>query len=151
MFGLGIADTVVIVTYFTVLVSIGIWASRRIKNQEDYLLGGRSFGKLLQTFASFGSATSADGPVGVATTTFHNGAAGIWSALLMVFFTPVFWITSPWLRRMRLMTMGDFYEERYGSRKMAATYALVATVGMMGLLSVGFTAMSRTIMAITPK
>ena len=151
MFGLQIADIAVILIYFAVLITIGVWASRRIKNQEDYLLGGRSFGKLLQTFASFGSATSADGPVGVATTTFHNGAAGIWSALLMVFFTPVFWITSPWLRRMRLMTMGDYYEERYGSHKMAATYALVASVGMMGLLSVGFTAMSRTIMAITPK
>jgi solute:Na+ symporter, SSS family len=151
MFGLQITDIIVITVYFGILVSVGIWASRKIKSQEDYLLGGRSFGKLLQTFASFGSATSADGPVGVATTTFHNGAAGIWSALLMVFFTPVFWITSPWLRRMRMMTMGDFYEERYGSRNMAATYAVVAAVGMMGLLSVGFTAMSRTIMAITPK
>jgi solute:Na+ symporter, SSS family len=151
MLGLQTADIAVIVVYFSVLIGIGIWASRRIKNQEDYLLGGRSFGKILQTFASFGSATSADGPVGVATTTFHNGAAGIWSALLMVFFTPVFWITSPWLRRMRLMTMGDFYAERYGSPRMAATYALVASIGMMGLLSVGFTAMSRTIMAITPR
>lgn len=151
MFGLAFADTAVIAVYFAAVIVIGIWAARRIKNQEDYLLGGRSFGKILQTFASFGSATSADGPVGVATTTFHNGAAGIWSALLMVFFTPVFWITSPWMRRMRLMTMGDFYEERYGSRRMAATYALVASIGMMGLLAVGFTAMSRTIMAITPK
>ena len=151
MFGLSIADIVVIVVYFAALIAVGGWAFLRIKNQEDYLLGGRSFGKLLQTFASFGSATSADGPVGVATTTFHNGAAGIWSALLMVFFTPVFWITSPWIRRMRMMTMGDFYEERYGSRRMAATYAIVAAIGMMGLLSVGFTAMSRTIMAITPK
>lgn len=151
MFGLQVADIVVIAVYFSVLIGVGIWAARKIKSQEDYLLGGRNFGKLLQTFASFGSATSADGPVGVATTTFHNGASGIWSALLMVFFTPVFWITSPWLRRMRLITMGDFYAERYGSKRMAATYALVATVGMMGLLSVGFTAMSRTIMAITPK
>ncbi len=151
MFGLQLPDIIVIAVYFSVLIGVGIWAARKIKSQEDYLLGGRNFGKLLQTFASFGSATSADGPVGVATTTFHNGAAGIWSALLMVFFTPVFWITSPWLRRMRLMTMGDFYEERYGSGRMAATYAIVAAVGMMGLLSVGFTAMSRTIMAITPK
>jgi Na+/proline symporter len=151
MFGLQIADMIVIITYFAALIAIGVRASRRIRNQEDYLLGGRRFGKLLQTFGSFGSATSADGPVGVATTTFHNGAAGIWSALLMVFFTPVFWITSPWLRRMRLLTMGDFYEERYGSRTMAATYALVAAVGMMGLIAVGYTAMTRTILAITPK
>ena len=151
IFGLQIIDIVVIILYFTLVIGIGIWSGRRIKNQEDYLLGGRKFGKLIQTFASFGQATSADGPVGVATTTFRNGAAGIWSSLLMVFSTPLYWITSPWHRRMRVITMGDFYEERYNSKKMAATYALVASVGMMGLLSVGYTAMSKTILAITPK
>ncbi|MBN1413541.1 MAG: sodium:solute symporter family protein [Bacteroidales bacterium] len=151
MFGLDLMDIIVIGIYFSVVIAIGIWASRRIKSQEDYLLGGRRFGKLIQTFASFGQATSADGPVGVATTTFKNGAAGIWSALLMVFSTPLFWITSPWHRRMRIITMGDFYEERYRSKKMAATYAIIGAIGMMGLLSVGYTAMNKTIMAITPK
>jgi len=151
MFGLRFLDLLVIAAYFGAIIAIGIRSALRIKNQEDYLLGGRKFGKLIQTFASFGQATSADQPVGVATTTFHNGASGAWSALLLVFFTPVFWITSPWLRRMRLLTMGDFYEERYGSKKMAATYALIATFGMMGLLSVGYTAMSKTVLAITPK
>lgn len=151
MYGLDFIDIAVIAVYFIIIIGIGVWASRRIKNQEDYLLGGRKFGKLVQTFASFGQATSADGPVGVATTTFKNGAAGIWSSLLMVFSTPLFWITSPWLRRMRIMTMGDFYEQRYASKKMAATYAIIGTIGMMGLLSVGYTAMNKTIMAITPK
>ena len=151
MFGLALIDIIVVVIYFLIIIGIGIWASKRIKNQEDYLLGGRRFGKLVQTFASFGQATSADGPVGVATTTFRNGAAGIWSSLLMVFATPLFWITSPWLRRMRILTMGDFYEERYASKKMAATYAIIGAIGMMGLLSVGYTAMNKTILAITPK
>ncbi|HNW49677.1 MAG TPA: sodium:solute symporter family protein [Prolixibacteraceae bacterium] len=151
MFGLEIIDIVVIAIYFATIIGIGIWASRRVKNQEDYLLGGRKFGKVVQTFASFGGATSADGPVGTVTTTFKNGAAGIWSSLLMVFATPLFWITSPWQRRMRVMTMGDFYEERYGSKKMAATYAIIGTIGMMGLLSVGYAAMNKTITAITPK
>ena len=151
MFGLEIIDIAVIAFYFIAIIWIGIWAGRRIKNQEDYLLGGRKFGKVIQTFASFGGATSADGPVGTVTTTFKNGAAGIWSSLLMVFATPLFWITSPWLRRMRILTMGDFYEERYGSKKMAATYAIIGSIGMMGLLSVGYIAMNKTILAITPK
>ena len=144
-------DIVVIAVYFLVIIGIGIRANRRIRNQEDYLLGGRRFGKVVQTFASFGQATSADGPVGVATTTFRNGAAGIWSSLLMVFSTPLFWITSPWHRRMRILTMGDFYEERYASKKMAAAYAIIGAIGMMGLLSVGYTAMTKTILATTPK
>ncbi len=151
MYGLSTIDIVVIILYFIAIIWIGVWASLRIKNQEDYLLGGRKFGRLVQTFASFGQATSADGPVGTVTTTFKNGAAGIWSSLLMVFSTPMYWITSPWLRRMRILTLGDFYEERFGSKKMAAIYAIIGTIGMMGLLSVGYVAMNKTILAITPK
>jgi len=151
IYGMQLVDIIVIAVYLSVILGIAYWASKKIKNREDYLLGGRKFGRVIQTFASFGQATSADGPVGVATTTFRNGAAGIWSSLLMAFSTPLFWITSPWQRRMRVLTMGDFYEERYGSKKMAATYALIAAVGMMGLISVGYTAMSKTVLAITPK
>jgi len=151
MFGLANIDIIIIVIYFLILVGIGFRASRRIHVQEDYLLAGRRFGKLIQTFASFGQATSADGPVGVATTTFRNGAGGIWSSLLMVFFTPIYWITSPWLRRLRILTMGDFYAERYGSKKMATVYAIIGSIGMMGLLSVGYTAMNISIVAMTPK
>ena len=52
-------DIVVLILYFAGMVSIGIWAMRRIKNQEDYFMGGRGFGKLLQTFAAFGAGTGA--------------------------------------------------------------------------------------------
>ncbi|GAB5554003.1 MAG: hypothetical protein Sapg2KO_35940 [Saprospiraceae bacterium] len=151
VFGLTYLDLIVMTLYFGVIIYIGVRASFGVKSQEDYLLGGRKFGKLTSTFASFGQATSADGPAGVATTTFNNGAAGIWSSLLMLFVTPLFWITAPWLRRMRVLTMGDFYKERYGSNKMAATYALIASIGMMGLLSVGYMAVAKTATAMTPK
>ena len=151
IFGLTYLDIIVMVLYFGVIIYIGVRASFGVKSQEDYLLGGRKFGKLTSTFASFGQATSADGPAGVATTTFNNGAAGIWSSLLMLFVTPFFWITAPWLRRMRMLTMGDFYKERYGSNGMAATYALIASIGMMGLLSVGYMAVAKTATAMTPK
>ncbi len=151
MFGLPVIDIVVIVVYFAVIISIGFWSMRRIRNQEDYFLAGRRFGKLIQTFAAFGQATSSDSAVSVTTTTVTNGAAGIWGALNILFATPVYWMTSPWYRRLRLLTMGDFFEDRYGSKKMAGVYALIQAVGFMVLLSVGFSAMSKTVMALTPK
>lgn len=151
MFGLSLIDIAVIFLYFVAIVWLGVRASKRIKGEEDYFLGGRKFGKLTSTFASFGQATSADGPAGVATTTFTNGASGIWSALLMLFVTPLFWITSPWLRRLRIITMGDFFLERYGSRMMSGAYAFIGTIGMMGLLSVGYMAVSKTALAMTSK
>ena len=60
MFGLALIDILVIVAYFLVVIGIGFWSMRRIKNQEDYFLAGRRFGKLIQTFAAFGQATSSD-------------------------------------------------------------------------------------------
>ena len=51
MFGLEIIDIVAIALYFAVVLYIGFRAMKRIKNQEDYFLGGRNFGRWIQTFA----------------------------------------------------------------------------------------------------
>lgn len=151
MFGLAGIDIAIIVVYFAVVIAIGVWASRRIKNQEDYFLAGRKFGKFIQTFAAFGQGTSADSAVGVTTTTFSNGIAGVWSSLLYLFATPMYWMVMPWMRRLRLISLGDFFEERYGSKRMAGLYAMIGAVGMMMILAVGFSAMTKTIVALTPK
>lgn len=50
-------DYLVLVAYFAVMIGIGLWAMRRVSDQEDYFMGGRGFGKLLQTFAAFGAGT----------------------------------------------------------------------------------------------
>jgi len=151
VFGLQWIDITVIVAYFTVVIAIGVWASRRIKDQTDYFLAGRRFGKFIQTFAAFGQGTSADNAVGVTTTTFSNGIAGVWSSLLYLFATPMYWMVMPWMRRLRLISLGDFFEERYGSKRMAGLYAIIGVIGMMTVISVGFAAMTKTVVALTPK
>ncbi len=151
MFGLQWIDIGVILVYFAVVIAIGVWASRRIKDQTDYFLAGRRFGKFIQTFAAFGQGTSADNAVGVTTTTFSNGIAGVWSSLLYLFATPMYWMVMPWMRRLRLISLGDFFEERYGSKRMAGLYAIIGVIGMMTVISVGFAAMTKTVVALTPK
>ena len=54
---IGIADYIVLGVYFLVLVAIGLYCARLNKRQEDYFMGGRGFGKLMQTFAAFGAGT----------------------------------------------------------------------------------------------
>jgi len=150
-FGLSLVDLAVICGYFAAVIAIGFWAARRIKNQEDYFLGGRRFGKFIQTFAAFGQSTSADNAVGVTTTTFTNGIAGVWSSLLYLLATPMYWLVMPWMRRLRLLTLGDYFEERYGSKWMAGVYAVIGSIGMMTIISVGFAAMTKTVVALAPK
>lgn len=151
MVGLSQLDLAVIGLYFAMVIAIGIWASRHIRTQEDYFLAGRRFGKFVQTFAAFGQGTSVDNAVGVTTTTFSNGIAGVWSSLIYLFATPLYWMVMPWMRRLRVLTLGDFFEERYGSKRMAAMYAVVGSFGMMIIISVGFSAMTKTVVALTPK
>ena len=151
MYGLALIDILVIVVYFLVVLAIGFWAMRRIHSQEDYFLAGRRFGKLVQTFAAFGQATASDDAVMVTSTTATHGAAGVWSALQMLFATPVYWKTIPWYRRMRLLSLGDFFEDRFGSKRMGAVYAVISIVCTMIVLSIAFNAMGKTIMALTPK
>ncbi|MCC6679955.1 MAG: sodium:solute symporter family protein [Phycisphaeraceae bacterium] len=151
-FGMQVADLVVIACYFLVVMLIGWWAMRRIRNQEDYFLGGRRFGKLIQVFASFGQATSADSAVTATTIVSTNGAAGVWVMLVgNLFNLPIIWFWSMWFRRIRLSTLADFFEERFDSRSLAAFYALTQAVFLMFAAGGGMIALSKTVHAIAIK
>jgi SSS family solute:Na+ symporter len=151
MFGLTAVDLLVIAAYFGVILLIGLRAMKHVRSQEDYFLGGRRFGKVVQIFSAFGQATSADSAVGTTTTTYTNGASGIWSALLFLWGTPIYWLTSPWYRRLRVLTLGDFFEERYGSKRMAAFYAVISSMFLMSFISIGMKAVTYTVQGITQK
>ena len=106
--GLSLLDVLVLLAYFAIIIGIGLRSSRHVKSQKDYFLGGRRFGKLVQTFTSFGTGTKVESVVGVAATTFSNGAAGIWSSLIYLFVTPIYWLIIPWMRRLRVLSMADY-------------------------------------------
>lgn len=150
MFGLPFIDLAVIAAYFVFVLAVGVWASRRIGGQEDYFLGGRRFGKFIQVFAAFGQGTSAESAVGTVVVVQRNGVAGIFSMIMASLTLPVYWITSVWYRRMRCLTLGDFFETRYRSKRMAAFYALFSAVFFMIVIALGLKAMSRTIVGMTP-
>ncbi len=136
-------DYAVLAIYFVTMIAIGIWAMRRVHNQEDYFMGGRGFGKLLQTFAAFGAGTGAHEPVTVGRTTWTSGLSGVWSAMMWLFVTPVYWITAVWYRRMRHLTLGDWFVERYQSRALGAAYTLFAIAFYMSYLSTMLSAIAK--------
>jgi solute:Na+ symporter, SSS family len=151
MFGLPWLDLAVIIAYFAVALSIGYIAMKFIKSQEDFFLGGRGFGKFLSIFSAFGQATSSDSAVGTVTTTYRDGASGIWSQLGLLWTTPIYWLTAPWYRRMRLYSLGEFYSERYQSRRMAILYALIASLFLMLIVATSMKALGVTMQGITLK
>lgn len=137
---MGLLDWVVLVVYFATMAGIGVWAMRTVKVQEDYFLGGRSFGKLIQTFAAFGAGTGSADPVNTARTTFTSGLSGMWSVMSWLFVTPFYWIAAVWYRRMRHLTLGDWFVERYESRALGAAYTLFGLLFYMVYTAMLFTA-----------
>lgn len=150
--GLSLLDLVMIIVYFILIIAIAIRTARKMNSREDFFMGGRRFGKLIQTFAAFGQATSVEHVSTTTTMVNTNGASGIWAMLAGGLMNlPVFWMTSIWYRRLRLLTLGDFFEERYGSKRMAAFYAACQSIYFVLIAAIGFVAMAKTVSAIASK
>lgn len=128
VFGLHVADFVVLAVYLVGVTIIGAWAARWVHSMADYIMP-RRFGKLILTLYAYGTGTHSDQAVGVAAKTYTNGLSGIWYQWLNLFPTPFYWLIAPLLRRFRALTMGDVFEARYG-RGVAVLYALF---GMLSL------------------
>ncbi|MCO6455838.1 MAG: hypothetical protein J5I93_11125 [Pirellulaceae bacterium] len=137
------ADYLVLAGYFLVMILIGVLASLKIKAQEDYFMGGRSFGKLLQTFAAFGAGTGSSDPVNIGRTTFTSGMSGMWSVMSWLFVTPFYWIAGVWYRRMRHLTLGDWFVERYESRALGLGYCVFGLLFFMVYGSMLFSAIGK--------
>ena len=127
MFGLNILDIIVIAVYFSGLIALGLWTKKTIKSTGDYFMGNRRFGKIMMITNALGAGTRTDQAVAVSGACYQIGLAGIWYQWLYIFNTPFYWLLAPIYRRLRYITTGDFFEERYG-KKLGAAYAA------MGLL-----------------
>lgn len=127
MFGLAWLDLVVMVAYFVGIILFGLWMSRRVKTEEDYFLGGRRFGKLVLVFHWLCTGTHTDNPVQVCGATFRTGLGGIWYQWMWLFCTPFYWLIAPLTRRLRYLTTGDFFRERYspGLERLYSLFGLV--------------------------
>jgi len=115
MYGLNIIDLIVIGIYVLVITGLGVLAKGRIKESGDFFMGNRGFGKILMIAQAFGSGTHTDQPVSVSGAAYTNGLAGIWYQWMWLFSTPFYWLIAPIYRRLRYVTMADFFKERYGS------------------------------------
>jgi SSS family transporter len=124
MIGMSIVDFCVIIAYLFGITALGIWTGKKIKSSGDFFMGNRRFGKIMMVAQAFGAGTHTDQPVSVAGASYNLGLAGIWYQWMWMFSSPFFWLISPIYRRLRYITMADFFKERYGSF-MAILYTFV--------------------------
>ena len=148
MFGLHILDVASLLVYLLGIMIAGIWVARKVKNASDYFMGGRSFGKAFMIMHSFGTGTHTDQAVTVAGASYKLGMSGIWYQWLYLFATPFYWLIAPIWRRLRYITIADFFEDRF-SKSLGYFYAIYGLsyfalqIGLM-LLGTGKTASAMT-------
>ena len=148
--GLHYAIWVVLVLYFGGMLLMGWWSKREVKNQEGYLLGNRQFGWPMMVMHAFGAGTHPGNVAGVMSQGVVSGASGIWVSWMWLFGTPFYWIIAPIIRRMRCLTMADFFRERFG-RSASVLYIIVAAVGMIVFLAGVMLATTRTVQGVMGK
>jgi Na+/proline symporter len=148
-FGLTILDLSILLGYFLIVTAIGLAAALLIKGREDFLMGGRRFGKVMTAMFTFASGTHADSAVGVASQCYKiRSLAGFWYMGVMIFTLPIYWLVSPIFRRARMMTTADFFERRFG-RGFMLLYAIFALFTMIGISSVGLYGSAKLVESLT--
>ncbi|MBI5693526.1 MAG: sodium:solute symporter family protein [Verrucomicrobia bacterium] len=136
--GLHLVDVAVLLTYVVAVLWIGKAFSHGVKNDKDFFLGGRSLGRWLQFFLSFGNMTDPSQATTTASSVYRQGAGGAWLALITLFLTPYYWFMNVWFRRARLTTMADLFEARFGSRFLATLYAVtMLMIAIIGVIAGG--------------
>ena len=148
--GLDLAIWIVLVVYFAGMLLVGWWSKRRVRNREGYLLGNRQFGTSMMVMHAFGAGTNPGDTTGCISKSVSVGGAGIWISWMWMFGTPFYWLIAPIMRRMRCLTMTDYFEERFG-RGAAVLYTIVAGVGMMIFFGGVLLATTRTVQGMMGK
>jgi Na+/proline symporter len=148
--GLHYAIWLVLAAYFVGMLLLGWWSKRGIQNQEGYLLGNRQFGVPMMIMHAFGAGTHPGNVAGVMSAAVVSGASSIWVSWMWLFGTPFYWIIAPVIRRMRCLTMADYFEQRFG-KSASMLYIVVAAVGMIVFLSGVLLATTRTVQGMMAK
>ncbi len=131
-----------VILYLLVTIAIGLWAAKRVKNTADFAIAGRRLPLAMiitTTFATwFGSETVLGIPAkfvdgGLNSVVEDPFGAGLCLVLVGLFFAGK-------LYRMTLLTISDYYRERYG-RAVELVCSLIIMLSYLGWVSAQVTAL----------
>lgn len=118
--------------FLALQLAIGIWVSRRIASESDYLVAGRKLGYVLTTASIFATWFGAETIIGSAGEVYSNGLSlasaepfgyGLCLVLMGAFLARAFWNRG-------LTTLADLYRQRFGTsvERLAAVMLIPSSV-----------------------
>lgn len=131
-----------VIAYLFVTIVIGLWAARRVKNSADFAIAGRHLPMYMIITTTFATWFGSEIVLGVPAKFIKGGlnavvedpfGAGICLILVGLFFAAK-------LYRMTLLTISDYYRERYG-RSVEILCSLIIMLSYLGWVSAQVTAL----------
>ena len=131
-----------VIVYLLVTIAIGLMAAKRVQNSADFAIAGRHLPMAMivtTTFATwFGSETVLGIPAKFVNGGLHGVVEDPFGAGFCLIFVGLFFAGK--LYRMTLLTISDYYRERYG-RTVEVICSLIIMVSYLGWVSAQVTAL----------
>ena len=139
-----------VIAYLAVTITIGLLAARRVHNSKDYMVAGRSLPLYMNVATVFATWFGAETVLSVSATFAKDGLSGIPGdpfgasvclVLAALLFARLFY-------RMNLLTIGDFYKQRYGKGVEVLT-SVAIVLSYLGWTSAQMTALGLVIYTLS--
>jgi SSS family transporter len=105
-----------VVLYWIISVGIGLYAARYVNTSKDYAVAGRSLPMYVVTATVFATWFGSETVLGIPSTFLKDGLKGVvadpFGSSLCLIFVGLFFARP--LYRMNLLTIGDFYKNKFG-------------------------------------
>jgi SSS family transporter len=131
-----------VILYLLVSVAIGLYAATRVKNTGDYAVAGRSLPLYIVIATVFATWFGSETVLGIPAKFLEGGLGGIvedpFGASMCLVLVGLFFARK--LYRMNLLTIGDFYRQRY-NRAVEIIVSLCIVISYLGWVSAQITAL----------
>ncbi len=131
-----------IAVYLLISIAIGLFAATKVHNSRDYVVAGRSLPLYIVTATVFATWYGSETILGTSATFLQNGLRGIvadpFGASMCLILAGLFFARK--LYRMNLLTIGDYYRQRYG-RSVELLTSIAIVISYLGWVSAQITAL----------
>jgi SSS family transporter len=141
---------VFVVLYLLGTLAVGVWAGGRVKNTTDFAVAGRSLPLVMVITTTFATWFGAETVMGIPAKFVQGGLGGIvedpFGAGLCLVLVGTFFAAR--LYRKNLLTIGDFYRQRYG-RGVEVFCSLAIILSYLGWVAAQVTALGLVFSILT--
>ena len=131
-----------VIFYLLITIAIGLWAARRVKNTADFAIAGRHLPLVMIVTTTFATWFGSETVLGIPAKFVQGGLGGViedpfgaGSCLILV---GLFFAAK--LYKMSLLTISDYYRERYG-KSVEIICSLIIILSYLGWVSAQVTAL----------